>query len=331
MITKVKSLLIGDYKPLINSYWFWADQFVMINRITNSEYWLLNNFIDLWCDKQMLPGGIFFSGKGYRNKMVEFYDCPFLEMQKIAFDEDKRIFGYGIIEFAKEFIEQGNFILLMVDRFFISEYGFKNSNNHEILIHGYDDKSEKFMFCDNNKNGKFEMNLSCTYSELQSAYMEFKYFKDEPDFNTSIFLFRPREDDSYSVDIQKIKKSLSQYLTPDIDPTLNEIHGIKIYEALIGYFSDALLTDKLNLDPRGLCVLYDHKKAMLYRLIELKKYIKICDNYIKAYENIVQKSNVLLNLFLKYSVKGEKCILEKCISYLKEIYTEEYSLLKKLL
>lgn len=323
----MKSVMLENSNPIINSYWFWADQFVIINGVINSKNWMINNFIDLMCYKKMLPGGIYFSGNGYRNKMVEFYDCPFIEMQKIAFDENKKIFGYEIIEFVKKSIDYGNFVLLMVDRMFISEYGFKHSNYHEILIHGYDDGIKKFIFCDNDKNGKFKTNLICTYSELENSYMAFKYFKDEPDFNTSVFLFRPREDNSYSINIQKIKKNITQYLKPEMYDTSDEVRGNKIHEELIEYFHKSILTGKIELDVRGISALYDHKKAMLFRLNELKDFVQISNDYIEQYSEIVEKCRIILNLFLKYTIVKDNHILIKCINYLKEIHSDEINVL----
>jgi len=328
----MKSLLQGIHEPVINSYWFWADQFVITSSIINSKYWMINNFINLWCDSKNLPGGIYFGKNTYRNKMVEFYDCPFLEMQKIVFDNNKKIFDFGIIDFVKKSIDNEFFVLLMVDRYFIASYGFNSINYHEILIYGYDNESQKLFFCDNNKNGKFMLDLTCSYNELENAYMKFDYLDNEPDFSTSIFLFRPKEDNNYKIKISYIKKSLIDYLTfKNEDPLENDKHGIEIYLLLINFLNNIKETNILFKDIRGISVLLDHKKVMLLRLNELKNYFDFKEDYVEQYKSILEKSKIVLNLYIKYSISDSQDTLNKSIKYLSEIYYQEKYLLEKLL
>ena len=92
-----KELINKQYSGVVTSYWFWADQFLMAQQAAHGELWLVNNFININYAPDWMPGGIYFANSDYRNKMVEFYDCPFLIMQKILFDSDKCVGGRDIV------------------------------------------------------------------------------------------------------------------------------------------------------------------------------------------------------------------------------------------
>lgn len=324
-----KNLITKDYNNIVTSYWFWADQFLMANQVKNGILWMINNFINIKYNPDWFPGGVYFANNEYRNKMVEFYDCPFFRTQKILYDEKKKIFGKNIIDFAIENITQNKFILIRVDRFFLGR-GNKR-NEHEILLHGYDTEEKKFYYSDNSDIGKFMVGIPCSFDALRHALDNVNYFVDEPDLSDSIFTFDVFPNQLYELNLKRILNQLNQYLGSiqlSFDGCSN---GINVYNALIDYFSDIIKGMPVDYDWRGLCVLEDHKSVMVERI----KYLSNTFNFqfisLETYIELKKRCNILVMLYLKYGYKKDNEILKQMIEMLKDISELEKRALQKLI
>ncbi len=332
---------IGDFcmfqylksEPIINSFWFWSDPLIIIKNVKNSMFWIYNNFINLRVYNEEPLSNLYFYNGCYRNKMVEMFDCPYLSMQKINFDihNEKQLLGtYSLEEIIKYSKDYNLFILLMVNRFHIKVYNYKEENNHQILIYHYDEKNNIVKFCDNFSDGKFRTNLSCTINEIKKAYINFNGQKNEPDFSTGIFLLQPREDNTYTILWERIKEQIVLFLNKqNVLNTEWWSYGIKVYDIIIIGLKNAIKS--LNsIDYKFICVLYDHKKVMLLRLQMLRLYFEFNDELIDDYMVIKNKTNILVNLILKYNKTRKISILYKCINILSEIMNDEEHILNSI-
>ena len=77
-----KRLLESGVYPLLNAYWTWADQLLLIRNLDDAPKWIYNNFIKLQYDKTHVDEVLYFMNGFYRNETVEYYDCPLITMQK---------------------------------------------------------------------------------------------------------------------------------------------------------------------------------------------------------------------------------------------------------
>lgn len=322
-------LLLEEFNPLLSSYWFWSNQLLIIREIKNNDRWLCNNFINLRCLINS-PHSIYFYNEDYRNKMVEYYNCPFIDFQKINFESKKKVYGMDIIPFIEQSIENKTYVLIMIERLYVSSYNFKESNFHQILIHGYDDQLKEFYFSDNIKSGKFQSNLSASYEEMYKAINDFTSFESEPDFNTGFFLLEPKENDDYKLDLMKIKRSIRHYLDPHLYSDENWAYGVDVYRYLTHSLSYSLSSRKFDKDIKGISALYDHKKAMLYRINKLANEKILDPQYVSQFKEIESKCRMLLMLYLKFTNTEDLVILDRCYSYVQNIQEEEIPILNNI-
>ena len=314
-----------EYVPEVNTYWFWAIQLLMLRDSGNYVEWLMNNYVEIIYGDEILPQEIYFLNDRVRNKTVELYNCPFWQMQKIDFDENHLIMGKTIVNFVKECINQKKYVLLMVNRLFIKTYGFNEDNLHQILIHGYNEELGQFYYADNGRNGKFENKFICTFEELENSFINSYPFENEPDFSTSVFTFFIRKLQEYPVNILRIKRMMSSYLNcTSLAEDYYKFSGIKVYQALIDYYETCLRQNTdINVDVRGLCTLRDHHNAMRFRLEHLRKQIDVKSEWIKAFEVTTEKSDLAINIMVKYRIDKRKEHINRLVDVLKDVYRIE--------
>lgn len=325
-----KQLVTENYEPIINSYWFWADQFLITRNLANSENWLFNEFINLRCAKKN-PFSLYFYNEDYRNKMVEFYNCPFLDFQKINFEIINNFYGDNIISFIKSEINKDNYVLLMVDRFYLSSYKINKQSYHQLLLHGYNDLTKTIYYSDNSTNGKYESIITATYDEMSNAIKGFSHYEDEPDFNNGLFIIKPKENLNYNLNIIKIKRVLLDYLNPAVYNDSFWAYGVDIYPNIISFIKESYFSNIIIKDVKGFSALFDHKKAMYHRIIKLYELKIIKKEVVSEYKEVLIKSNVLLVLYLKIIYTNNVSGLIKCISYLEEIREKEVHLLENII
>ena len=328
MMEMKKNLIIRDYNNIVTSYWFWADQFLMANQVEDGILWMINNFINIKFNPDWFPGGIYFANNEYRNKMVEFYDCPFFKTQKILYDREKKIFGENIINFSIENIAKNRFVLMRVDRFFLGRG--EKKNEHEILLHGYNIKERKFYYSDNGDTGKFTVNIPCSFDELERALINTKFFFVFSDLSDSLFTFDVYPNEMYMLNPKKILFQLNQYLNSE-QLSFDGLYynGISVYDALINFFVSQIEGINEQYDWRGLCVLEDHKAVMIERIRYLSNNLKVEFKSLGMYINLKNTCNILVMLYLKYIYSKEKKVLKQIIEMLKRISEMENSALQK--
>ncbi len=323
-----KRLLLQKYEPIINTYWFWADQLLMLRNQNEGKNWLINNFIEITYDKMGFPHQIYFFNDRVRNKTTELYNCPLWRMQKIDFDEKHCVMGKDILSYVIECLNKNMYILFMVNRKYIKKYEFKRDDLHQILVHGYDDENSLIFFSDNNKNGKFESIITCTYEELSESFEKAYYYADEPDFGTSVFTFLIEQTKPYPVNMIRVMRMIKDYLNGTSQTDNGRPSGINVYLDLAHYYENMLQQhERINTDVRGLCTLHDHKKAMVMRLELLRDILQIPESIIEDYKELERKSEQIINIMLRYKVLKEDARIYQIIDLLRQIYSKEYAIL----
>lgn len=327
-----KQLLEDKYEAIISTYWFWADQLLMLRNMEEGQNWLVNNFIEITYEKTGLPYQIYFYNDRVRNKTVELYNCPFWRMQKIDFDDNHYVMGKNILDYSRDCINKNMYLLLMVNRKYIDSYGYQNDNLHQILVHGYDDEQEIIYYADNRRDGKYDSMLTCKYSELLNGFKNADYFLEEPDFGTSIFTFYIEKTKEYPVNMKRVVRMINAYYQSVSETDNGRPSGINVYLDLIKYYKKGISLDiEIATDIRGVHTLWDHKKAMIARLEYLKDIVEVSEEWIETYKKIEKKSGEIVRLLLKYSVVKRERIIYNIIDLLEVIYTLESSVLKEIL
>ncbi len=335
-------LFIGTY-PIINSFWFYSDLLVTIDKVDKNNYWFLNNYINVYCTKSQTceespynfkninpRAYIHFFNPCTHNILSQFYACPFVDMEKVCIDE--KDFTEEIIGFIKRNINLGKYILLMVDRQYLEIYHYATGpKNHEILIYGYDDSKQLLYFCDNYSDGKYRTDLSCSYISLVNAYKNCIVHSNNLNFYKTLYLLTINEDTEYSLNLLQIKEQLDEYLNPKYltNVACDYYSGIDVSKQVKEYLV-AIQKGMLPLskDVRTFHVLYDHKKAMQFRIHALIKNTMFQNKY-NEWSEVVEKAKIVECLFLKYIITHNIEIIKKMQEYLDLIIKLEYNILTK--
>lgn len=328
--------------PIITSYWYYADLVSVAAIADTKNFFVANNYNDIFCDETSDNVFLFFTdilSNSTINTMNMYFECPYLDFQKINKNYFFNINKVSLIDFIKSTINSGYYILLMIDRLYIKEYGFNYSSNHEIMIYGYDDKENKIFFCDNTKTGAYRNDLSCSYSSFTDAFnkavFKLNYTGDIHPFTDHMYLIKPRKNAVYDLDVKEITQSFKQYLHLEPFLGLNTkrvmkiVSGIQVYDSFINYFKYVSSFEGNNFakDIRSFCVLWDHKKSILATLNVLYDNNYLDERWIAAYKEIEKKVLVVRNKTQKLYIDNKKNKIESIINMLNEIREEEFSIL----
>jgi len=344
----LKKILELNRNPILTSYWFYANLQSVITVADPKNLFIANNYnniFSLTLNTRIQPH-VLFTSEIARTIMDIYFDCPYLDLQKINKNYFFGICKFSFLDFVKHTINEGYFILLMVDRCYIKEYGFDYPSNHEIMIYGYDEEVNIVYFCDNVKDGEYRNNLSCSFSALLASFQElvFPFKLDDKDgtvdpFFDCLYLLKPRENSFYTLNLDEIIRSLRQYI--HLEASFGEktiysyktVWGIHVYETFKKYLHYVSGFNGSNYikDIRGFSVLWDHKKSVLTTFKILCEYGYLSENVITAYEVIEKKILVLRNKVLKMIYSDNKKCIPKLIDNINEISEQEFLIISSAL
>ena len=147
----------------------------------------------------------------------------------------------------------------------------------------------------------------------------------------------PAKEKPYEIEIPYLKRNLTEYLEGrntfkhfsvlyNTEPKQNNdggkaqrklVFGIDIYDVLMAYLKGS--KDNFQPDYRAFHNLYEHKKLMVKRIEYLKEKQLIPQNINKEiYMKILDLSQVLSCLIIKYHCKNDQRIMEKILSYIND-------------
>lgn len=106
------------------------------------------------------------------------------------------------------------------------------------------------------------------------------------------------------------------------------LNGIGVYKHLIDCLGNSA---GHNYDIRGLCVIRDHKSAMVYRIQYFEKHLQCRFESLELFLVLEQKCNLVVLLYVKYRVSKDANIIVKIINILANIEQEEKIAIEKLI
>lgn len=316
-------------KPKITSYWFYADLQIIINEVDPEGLFFMNHFIDLhstgnlWCE-------LYFSYEQLYYQMEMYMHCPFIQSMMINRRSEK-----ADIDYIREAIQHGWYIIAYIDRVHIKEYNAV-LGRHQIMIYGYDDIEGKLFYCDHDKNGRYITDMTTDYQSYLRAYEaidEVPSISGEISFMNTFYLFKPKECWDYKLALSPITESLKFYLnlkTSEYERRAceNNYFGQKTYDHMKQYFETlerepAVLTTHMG----NYAVLCDHKAIMKELLKKLCRMQLIDEESVNRYNNVVDKTMRLRNLVLKYNLTREMRLIQNIKNLIDDIHKTEYDIL----
>jgi len=268
--------------------------------------------------------------------LVDYNSVPFLQRREIYGDElEKYLIDHSFSDFVKMMIDNGNFVEVMVDLFYMPG-GLKHAM-HEILILGYDDEKNIFIIRDYIQR-KFQ-EIEVPQSQVV-PYENCEYYGD----NIVMKLYRKRIN-VFPFDKKGFLLQLSDYYN-NVNPfgragfaigeyfqTWERMFGMKVYDKM-----RASIEESASIDYRALRVVHEHFEGMRVKLDYIKNqgYLNLdcLDKMIANYTNASSKAGTMVLAALKHELStGEKRsnLKQRVLLLLKELIDEEKIYLKEFL
>lgn len=215
------------------------------------------------------------------------------------------------------YINKGLYIYTEINEYFIPNR--KSFNNcyftHDILIYGYSNSQKLLFTIAYNEKRKYEKQ-AISYDDFLKA---FNSCKTKYLLKTMVFSI----DNNYNfncLQYDKIKNDLKKYIYPS-----KKYLGINVYK----YLENDLIRSHSNkyINMRSFRTIKEHKK-ILFLLSEFF----VLPNEIKELLNeLINDSNIIFNLSLKYNITNNEKIINSIILRLKQLKTKEIIVIKKIL
>lgn len=321
-----QKILYMNHHPLINTYNCYASLFSIVPINEENKAWFYSNFIQICYDYNY--NWYFFENHNILDT------CPWLENYKLRREMIHKGFS-SIQNFLIDAINDDFYCYLIVNLYYIpaAQYYGNTDFSHEIMIYGYDLINKEFYIANNFSGGKYILSR-CSFDQMEKAFNTVSF--DWID----ICMYRHKAID-YKVDFNKryFVNSLKSYITgqPSIlQPsfpswwTYDCKYGLGVYQHLIETVKS--IPEEDYLDKRVFHLLQEHKQFMLLRLEYIQEYLNIdVSDYIRNYSEMRRSSILLNNLVLKYNFTKNKNLLDKIITYIKDIMKQEDAVIRNML
>lgn len=231
------------------------------------------------------------------------------------------------ISFLRERIDQNNYILFYkIDEFYLSysDNYMKMHYIHDTYIYGY--VNDFFIVFAYSKN-KLERLLVPMEEIVEGIYNTLKEADD-----LSFCTFRVNKHVSVNLNIDMIKKNISEYLLPEqLDD--DHVYGIKTYEVIEKYLDmlKRCKNDELKIDMRVFRFLWEHKTIMKERFLYVSNICPIFKIETIKINDLENLSSSVFMMMLKYSVTKKKKLVELSMCRIREIQIKEENIFREIL
>jgi len=297
--------------------------------LQEKEPWILGKYINCFFDgtSEMMfshctPEGRYFINSGAT--LVQ------------RFRLNKTVCNFAVWDFvgvAKELINNGWYIVAIVDEYHVPETGkyHKNHYSHSLMIFGYDDEKECFASIGYTAGQKY-CSHELTYKEYEKAIrgiliddsgnesigfkkIEFEAFKENPQYD-------------YIFDIKQFYHSLDDYIESYYSEGFNSRHkyGIECERVFSAYISSPQIRE---LDPRYSRFFMELKQLMVRRLSYLADENVISNSLAEEYAPVCRNQEIVHNLFIKYGVSHDEALRTRIGDLMNKIIEREVSVLMR--
>ncbi len=314
----------------------------------NISNWMFNNFIQIFQVES--------------NDAIDYYDFAIDNNPFLSYNELNYQFVYHNWNTMDDFL-----IASIRDNYYVRVfnnisknplYGKSNDFEHDILIFGYDKHSKMYDVADHFRNGKFQTG-QCSFDELNQAIdtfdpdkfnsnraflNNFQLIQKETDLKKLRFsMYTPEEMDYFlSLNLQRIICSLKDYL--DCIPTTNwytrgrAMDGVLASTHKWGIDCYDVVKRKIEREDfpfliQSCHVIHNHKLLMIERIKRIHDFYKFNqeDVFIEYYKDLLERTDRLLRLVIKYMMVSDKKVLRNRIdSLINEIRDIDYEYTLKL-
>ena len=155
--------ILSVHKPPITSYMTHAPVLSILSNDDKYLPWFFLNYIQM----RVRDDGI-----DFYNFYTAHYSCPFFDTTYLSRDFiSKHIRDKSITEFLIKCIDDGYYVIALIDTSFIKLYPSKKAGDtHPIFIYGYDENNKTFNVADFFDRGKYSFEIA-PFNEIELAYI----------------------------------------------------------------------------------------------------------------------------------------------------------------
>ena len=234
----------------------------------------------------------------------------------------KNIAKEKCVDFLKERIEQGNYLLLyQIDEFCLSySSNYKKKHFiHDTYVYGYSDTS---FFVMAYKEKKLQLLEVLTEEIVEGMYSA---LASDPD--TNFCTFRPFHYAMVQPDYKKMKEELKLFMDGSGRGKNGLVYGEQIY-AVIEKCILAMINQRLDmyskhLDLRVFRVLWEHKKVMRLHVVKVGERKTVENKNMDELEEIEHIAHNTFLLAMKYNITKKESILYDILEHISEIRRRE--------
>lgn len=257
---KTKILPLNQ-KTESTTYLFYSTRLAIVQAYPEYRQWLMQYFI--------YPR-LYYNEENWNHLFLEEELEDILVMKRLKYQEVQS----NIISYTKKNLEEGCYVNIHLDEFYISEKDFFQRRHyvHENLIYGYSDEERVFYAFGFGKKQKVQ-SFEITYEELLWGYEKGKLFSFcgakylTGEYPWPVTLCSLKEIPEYSFEISCFVDKLKKHLYPSENEMVEgdlHIYGVNIYDAVLSELRGE--SDKGFVDFRVLQIFYEQKKCIRRRL-----------------------------------------------------------------
>lgn len=305
-----------NFETVVKSYQHHAFALGIILNGENSYNWLYNNYIQM---AYSIVGGL-----GSFNFYMDFVMRQPILNRNYLDDEFLNYYNINKVDYIMNAVMFGKYVYLCVDDYHIPgrpSYG-KRHNCHDLLINGYDKHNKEFSVI-----GYFGRKLSestVKYNELEQS---------NPLFITLLSL---NENASFQLNIAAIVLQLKQYINIIDNVVIGDVYyddykfGIEAIKELLNSYRKTM-DDLKYCEINQACIYLEHNLLMKNRIeFIMKRYsYKLIDISLQ-YNVVVEKSELLKVLLLKYNARPQINTANKFLKLFQEIIELDENCMRKL-
>lgn len=327
-------------RPVITAFPQYAHVLAVIGEYKGGELWLLSHCVQL----QINRGSFSVLNLDFcvGDMLNTVYHCPYLSIE--AFDIEEFTGDESrIVEKIMYYINQGKYVYLPVDWFYIPAYECYGRSHaaHDILVLGYDDEKKEFIIADFFGDFRYEKSR-CKYLELIAACRDAYKL---PCILKKVLLLKPCEQ-VVLFDIKNVKSLFEDYLRSrnsnrrflpvcqygDFLDDDSFAFGLNVYQVMIESLESAMQRG-CGVSIRSYAIMYEHKILLgeVCSYMADKGYLQNDENFMPEVDIVREQCLVVRNLLIKYNMRGDKTNLVKSIKLLKDIRNREEELFEKMI
>lgn len=326
VMTMKKKIELPLLEPMYSTYHHQAPGTAIIERNPSIRNWYLNQVMILNCSRKFLTG--------YTSPELNIVDAHWKENPYFHKSKHSIRFYNGYVHpIIRNMIDAGYYVFFSgIDDYYVQGKTWYHERHfcHDGMICGYNRENKTYCIYAYDNNWvyrKFWTPQKAFDAGRRAMFREGIYGK--------LYGLLPK-DDRISFDPQAALSKICEYLDSDMDkyPENGEgkIYGIVVQEYIAKYL-DKLLDGSIpyeRIDGRIFRLIWEHKKAMLERIILIEQSYGYPDSISSRYRNVVTYANQMRMLYASHLVKRRDSVLVSIRKMLIELIQSEYRLLSEL-